>query len=99
MFNKRHGPAGELEMQKNLSEDFKGGTRMALMRALKQASFFAQQKKTQGKIGQKLKKIGQKLKKTGEKLKENWENPRKKQNFCNIFEKMKKFAERNQGFW
>ena len=57
-----------------------------------QASFFAQQKKTQGKIGQKLKK-------TGEKLKENWENPRKKQNVCNIFEKMKKFAERNQGFW
>ena len=30
-----HNPAGELEMRKNLSKDFKGGTRMALMRALK----------------------------------------------------------------
>ena len=57
-----------------------------------QASFFAQQKKTQGKIGQKLKK-------TGEKLKENWENPRKKQNFHNLFENIKKVAEKNQGFW
>ena len=32
-----HRPAGELEMRKNLSKDFKGGTRMALMRALKWA--------------------------------------------------------------
>ena len=30
-----HSPAGELEMRKNLSKDFKGATRMALMRALK----------------------------------------------------------------
>ena len=32
-----HSPAGELEMRKNLSKDFKGATRMALMRALKWA--------------------------------------------------------------
>ena len=30
-----HSPAGKLEMRKNLSKDFKGATRMALMRALK----------------------------------------------------------------
>ena len=30
-----HSPAGELEMRKNLSKDFKGGTRIALMKALK----------------------------------------------------------------
>ena len=33
--NSSHSPAGELEMRKNLSKDFKGATRMALMRALK----------------------------------------------------------------
>ena len=33
--NRYHSPAGELEMQKNLSKDFKGATRMALMRALR----------------------------------------------------------------
>ena len=32
-----HSPAGELEMRKNLSKDFKGATRIALMRALKWA--------------------------------------------------------------
>ena len=32
-----HSPAGELEMRKNLSKDFKGATRMALMRASKWA--------------------------------------------------------------
>ena len=34
---REHSPAGELEMRKNLSKDFKGATRMALMRALKWA--------------------------------------------------------------
>ena len=32
-----HSPVEELEMRKNLSKDFKGATRMALMRALKWA--------------------------------------------------------------
>ena len=30
-----HSPAGELDVRKNLSKDFEGATRMALMRALK----------------------------------------------------------------
>ena len=37
LFPIAHSPAGELEMRKNLSKDFKGATRMALMRALKWA--------------------------------------------------------------
>ena len=46
-------------------------TEYALSLSLNQASFFAHQKKTQAKIGQKLKKNRRKLKENREKLKGN----------------------------